>query len=135
MNYFCVVHVVSPFPLPLPFLGSQRHSHIQFSDAIWVTASDDDDGGSFGTVPFVRNVGFLVMAARLDNAHVTGVSEIVNRAVLDVAQCVVDSALCVDLAATHIDHFSVHLSHQYDSNVQKQDQFDCLRRHGFLSDT
>lgn len=49
----------------------------------------DDDGASLGAV-FVRNGDFLVVAARLDNALVTRVSELVN-AVLDVSKCRVDS--------------------------------------------
>lgn len=67
----------------------------------------DDDEPSLGAV-FVRNGDFLVVAARLDNALVTRVSELVN-AVLDVCvNAVLDVvstlALCVDLAAAHIEH-------------------------------
>lgn len=39
MSYFRPVHIVSPFPLPLPLLGPQRDSPIQFSGTVWVTAS------------------------------------------------------------------------------------------------
>ena len=49
----------------------------------------DDDEPSLGAV-FVRNGAFLVVAARLNNALVTRVSELVN-AGLDVSQCRVDS--------------------------------------------